>query len=112
MISDGERREVASRLRGFSDMAERLEAVGDGIDLTTSVWASLGMEPFARESEVLGRLADLVDRPACRAVGHEASGPVRRPCPNCGALVVDGAGGPKKQHETLVCSTDKCSCTS
>ena len=117
MISDSERREVASELREMSEddsFAAEVFCRNDSYDalVLRAIRAVVG------KGEIFGVLADLIDRPTCRNVsGHrdefkcsecrckvesltevcnERGEIFRVPfmpkyCPNCGAEVVDDA---------------------
>ena len=106
MISDSERREVASELREMSEddsFAAEVFCRNDSYDalVLRAIRAVVG------KGEIFGVLADLIDRPTCemRAEGegfrcsacgefHDMSGFDKFPwpyCPNCGAEVVDDA---------------------
>ena len=85
MISDSERCEIVAGLR---DAAERGngERVTDG-ELVDVIAYAIGVEGADRfDDRLLGRLADLIDRPTCRKViPSEMEGEVF--CSNCGALI-------------------------
>lgn len=100
-ISDEEHREVAERLRELAGVAARvavhdmLEALGAGGMVTgcAALGNGLLVTPLVDAADV-ARLADLIDRPACRAVEferaswHDETGThriVEVRCSNCGA---------------------------
>lgn len=111
MISDGERREIAERLRYSANECD--EGLGaSGGEVLSVLGVGIGeSEDFSNKDDVL-RLADLIDRPTCRDVNAKAKGPACdmfecsecgfdintwdmeggwkriRYCPNCGAQVV------------------------
>ena len=105
MINDGERREVAARLRQFLSMSQSEHACGyDGLQTVGSlVGTSVG-------ESILARLADLIDRPTCKNLATKPADELlcsecgehvdiaymesaddyhARYCPNCGAEVVE-----------------------
>ena len=116
-ITDQQRREVAGRLRdrkmteGTSD-PKRLRGIGRATVLESQLfWIQTCMLPAFRRTEVMGfepmldGLADLIDRPTCRAVlchdgfygctrcgydGWADAESVTSYCPECGAAVLTG----------------------
>lgn len=92
MISDGQRREIAANLSSeseswrdtFPDAMIEEEAIGAAImsDLVLFV----GLDDSSPVHETYARLADLIDRPACRKViPDEMEGYVF--CSECGAEI-------------------------
>lgn len=107
MISDTERREVAQRLREIEWRTMPELTDGEILDLLA---ASVGFVQYRNEDfdeGLLGRIAELVDRPTCRNIGGEDgtngeyydffcsacgfASSVTDPkyCPNCRAEVVE-----------------------
>lgn len=76
MISDGERRAEAARLRQFLSMSQSEHACGyDGLQTVGSlVGTSVG-------ENILARLADLIDRPTCHDTGERVNSFT---CSSCG----------------------------
>lgn len=123
MITDEERREVAARIKALPDdmYSRSLELLNNGIldlraqdtaDYYEIYYALFDALPAENQHpndfrELHKRLADLIDRPACKmthegegfrcsACGtyHDVSGFDEFPwehCPSCGAVVLDGA---------------------
>jgi hypothetical protein len=116
LVTDQQRREVAARMRdremteGIDD-PKRLRGLTREEVLEANIfWIQTCMLPAFRRTETMGfeplleGLADLIDRPACRAVlchdgcygctrcgydGWADAGSVTRYCPECGAEVVE-----------------------
>lgn len=104
-ITDQQRREVAERLREAADGAYRHVYALDVLANETGIDGD-DMCTHELESAVYDRLADLIDRPTCRAVlchggfygctlcgfdGWCDEDSVTRYCPECGAEVVADA---------------------
>ena len=101
-ITDQQRREVAARLRVAASGAYRHVYILDVLCDETGIDAA-DMNTHEAESAVYSRLADLIDRPTCRAVlchdgfygctrcGYDSwadEDSVTSYCPSCGAEVV------------------------
>lgn len=99
MITDDKRREVAEKMRGYDGSGFRESAIVPFLDC-------LGVG-YLNWREVLGTLADLIDRPTttrhgkfktkygrktpcCEVCGYSIGDMRWNHCPKCGAAIVDG----------------------
>lgn len=86
MISDTERREVASKLHGLD---EHIDGVPSMLSPQLhNAMALSAIRAVVGKGDIFHLLADLIDRPTCRKrIPDEMEGYVF--CPNCGAEVVE-----------------------
>ena len=79
MISDTERREVASKLRGLDEYIDRVPSMCTKQEHNAMALAAI--RAVVGKGDIFHRLADLIDRPTCRNAGDD----YMFKCSACGA---------------------------
>lgn len=104
MISDTERREIARKLREIDRQPLCELTDGEILDLLA---ASVGFDQFWNEDfdeGLLGRIADLIDRPTCKNSEDLYDGSFFE-CSECGERWELTCGGPADNH---LCFCPRC----
>lgn len=103
-ISDEERREVARRLREIEGRTTSELTDGELLDLLADKvrFGRYGSKNF--DEGLLGRIADLIDRPTCKNIAHPHDGSSFE-CSKCGERWEMTCGSPADNH---LCFCPRC----